>query len=95
MAVRCLRQLSLLVSFAGRRASTTSDADQPDADQRCRRYAAVGASDGIGFGGSVPCVPFDPDCPSGTGLRLSPEAAAAEPTGAPSRSATVASRARC
>ena len=30
-------------------------------------YAAVGASDGIGFGGSVPCVPFDPDCPSGTG----------------------------
>ena len=30
-------------------------------------YAAVGASDGIGFGGSVPCVPFDPECPSGTG----------------------------
>jgi lysophospholipase L1-like esterase len=30
-------------------------------------YAAVGASDGIGFGGSVPCVPFDPDCPNGTG----------------------------
>ena len=30
-------------------------------------YSAIGASDGIGFGGSVPCVPFDPDCPSGTG----------------------------
>ena len=30
-------------------------------------YAAVGASDGVGFGGSVPCVLFDPDCPSGTG----------------------------
>ena len=30
-------------------------------------YSAVGASDGIGFGGSVPCLPFDPDCPSGTG----------------------------
>src|SRR5262245_51023925 len=30
-------------------------------------YAAVGASDGIGFGGSVPCIPFDPDCPNGTG----------------------------
>jgi lysophospholipase L1-like esterase len=30
-------------------------------------YAAVGASDGIGFGGSVPCLPFDPDCPTGTG----------------------------
>jgi lysophospholipase L1-like esterase len=30
-------------------------------------YSAVGASDGIGYGGSVPCVPFDPDCPRGTG----------------------------
>ena len=30
-------------------------------------YSAVGASDGIGFGGSVPCIPFDPDCPAGTG----------------------------
>jgi lysophospholipase L1-like esterase len=30
-------------------------------------YAAIGASDGIGFGGSVPCAPFDPDCPNGTG----------------------------
>ena len=30
-------------------------------------YTALGASDGIGFGGSVPCVPFDPDCPNGTG----------------------------
>lgn len=30
-------------------------------------YSAIGASDGIGFGGSVPCLPFDPDCPSGTG----------------------------
>ena len=31
------------------------------------QYAAVGASDAIGFGGSVPCFPFDPDCPTGTG----------------------------
>jgi lysophospholipase L1-like esterase len=30
-------------------------------------YAAVAASDGVGFGGSVPCLLFDPDCPSGTG----------------------------
>jgi lysophospholipase L1-like esterase len=30
-------------------------------------YAVVGASDTIGFGGSVLCVPFDPDCPTGTG----------------------------
>lgn len=30
-------------------------------------YGVVGASDAIGFGGSVPCLPFDPDCPTGTG----------------------------
>jgi lysophospholipase L1-like esterase len=30
-------------------------------------YSAIAASDGIGYGGSVPCVPFDPECPSGTG----------------------------
>jgi lysophospholipase L1-like esterase len=30
-------------------------------------YGVVGASDTTGFGGSVPCLPFDPDCPSGTG----------------------------
>ena len=30
-------------------------------------YTAIGASDGIGFGSSVVCAPFDPDCPSGTG----------------------------
>lgn len=29
-------------------------------------YTAVGASDGIGFGGSAPCVPFT-ECPNGTG----------------------------
>ncbi len=29
-------------------------------------YTAVGASDGIGYGGSSPCLPFT-DCPSGTG----------------------------
>ena len=30
-------------------------------------YTAIGASDGSGFGSSVVCAPFDPDCPSGTG----------------------------
>lgn len=29
-------------------------------------YTAIGASDGIGFGSSSPCVPFA-DCPNGTG----------------------------
>jgi len=31
-----------------------------------RRYTAIGASDAIGIGASVPCVPFT-DCPAGTG----------------------------
>lgn len=30
-------------------------------------YTAIGASDTIGFGGSIPCVPFDPECSGGTG----------------------------
>jgi lysophospholipase L1-like esterase len=30
-------------------------------------WGVVAASDGIGIGASVPCLPFDPDCPSGTG----------------------------
>lgn len=30
-------------------------------------YTAIGASDAIGVGASVPCAPFDPECPSGTG----------------------------
>ena len=30
-------------------------------------YSAIGASDGIGFGASVVCAPFDPECASGTG----------------------------
>lgn len=31
-----------------------------------RRYTALGASDAVGIGASVPCVPFT-DCPGGTG----------------------------
>jgi lysophospholipase L1-like esterase len=30
-------------------------------------FTALAASDGIGVGGSVQCIPFDPDCPAGTG----------------------------
>ncbi len=29
-------------------------------------YTAIGASDAIGYGGSIPCLPFSP-CPTGTG----------------------------
>jgi lysophospholipase L1-like esterase len=31
------------------------------------QYAALGASEATGFGGSSPCLPYDPDCPTGTG----------------------------
>lgn len=30
-------------------------------------YTAIGASDGIGFGSSVPCIPLAPTCPDGKG----------------------------
>lgn len=30
-------------------------------------YTAIGASDTIGFGSTIPCFPFDPECPGGTG----------------------------
>src|SRR6188472_4405834 len=30
-------------------------------------YTAIGASDGIGFGSSSPCIPLAPSCPNGKG----------------------------
>ena len=48
------------------RSPATRHAHRPDADEHCE-HTAIGASDGIGFGSSVVCAPFDPDCPSGTG----------------------------
>ena len=30
-------------------------------------YTAIGASDGIGFGSSAPCIPLAPSCPNGRG----------------------------
>src|SRR5690349_2090998 len=30
-------------------------------------YTAIGASDGIGFGSSAPCIPLAPDCIEGKG----------------------------
>lgn len=30
-------------------------------------YTAIGASDGIGFGSSSPCIPLAPECPDGKG----------------------------
>ncbi len=41
-------------------------APSPTAPNAAIFYTAIGASDGIGFGGSSPCLPFS-DCPNGTG----------------------------
>ncbi len=41
-------------------------APSPTAPNAAIFYTALGASDGIGFGGSSPCLPFS-DCPNGTG----------------------------
>ena len=46
-------------------------------------YAAVGASDGIGFGGSVPVLPVRSRLPAGTGYVYAPEATISEPTARP------------
>jgi lysophospholipase L1-like esterase len=55
----------------GLAASACSDSDSPTqptppANTNETNYTAVGASDAIGFGGSIPCFPFA-DCPTGTG----------------------------
>ena len=59
----------LLLSFllAGCKRTTETPTDPTPTPTNAVSYSAVGASDGIGFGGSVPCLPFDTDCPNGTG----------------------------
>jgi lysophospholipase L1-like esterase len=54
----------LLAAGAGCKKAETPTTPTPTA---AVFYTAVAASDGSGFGGSAPCLPFDPDCPSGTG----------------------------
>jgi lysophospholipase L1-like esterase len=44
----------------------TPTAPTPNTPDQAIFYTAIGASDGIGFGGSAPCFPFA-DCPNGTG----------------------------
>ncbi len=44
----------------------TPTSPTPNSPTQAVFYTAIGASDGIGFGGSAPCVPFA-ECPNGTG----------------------------
>jgi len=46
--------------------SGSPSAPTPPAAEGPIFYTAIGASDGIGFGSSAPCIPFA-DCPDGTG----------------------------
>ncbi len=61
---------ALLAGFAsGIACSKSSDSPTPSSPSPTDgpiSYTAVGASDGIGFGSSAPCVPFT-DCPDGAG----------------------------
>jgi len=61
-----------MIAVIGLGTACSSESDSPtspspSAPSTSIYYTAVGASDGIGFGGSVPCVPFAIDCSDGTG----------------------------
>ncbi|MGH9384730.1 MAG: SGNH/GDSL hydrolase family protein [Vicinamibacterales bacterium] len=65
-------RISLIIGvllFAG--AACSSKSDTPTAptpsEGQATSYTAIGASDGIGFGGSAPCVPLALECANGTG----------------------------
>jgi lysophospholipase L1-like esterase len=68
----CGRSVLLVVALAAltgcdalRNPTDNSDVPAP-VPANVMNYTAVGASDAVGIGGSVPCVPFAP-CPTGTG----------------------------
>jgi lysophospholipase L1-like esterase len=60
-AVVCL---AMLAGCSENGSDSPTDPSPPNSQEVS--YAAVGASDGIGYGGSLPCLPFA-DCPDGTG----------------------------
>ncbi len=57
----------LIACGAACRKAETPTSPTPDSSTQVIFYTAVGASDGIGFGGSSPCVPLVTECPTGTG----------------------------
>src|SRR5262245_8181399 len=66
--MRILAIFSVLL-FTGSACSNKSDTPtSPSPSQgQTSSYTAIGASDGIGFGGSAPCVPLALECANGTG----------------------------
>lgn len=57
--------LLFVTACKGKDATPTAPSGPPSGSQPVY-FTAIGASDAIGFGGSVACVPFSP-CPDGTG----------------------------
>ena len=56
----------LLSGLAVAGCSKSQNPNGPSPGPQQVQYTAIGASDGIGFGSSAPCVPFT-DCPNGAG----------------------------
>lgn len=68
MPYRISLLLSLLCAIAANACSKDSETPtSPSPTAGAWFYTPLGASDAIGFGGSVPCAPFDLNCPNGTG----------------------------
>jgi lysophospholipase L1-like esterase len=67
LTTRLLVPVICLALLAGCK-KTTDDGggDGPGPSPAAPHYTALGASDAVGIGGSVPCLPFT-DCPGGTG----------------------------
>ena len=63
---RILLMAALLASASACSKAAAPTSPTPDTPTQAIFYTAIGASDGIGFGGSAPCFPFA-DCPNGTG----------------------------
>ena len=57
---------ALVSAFSACSKSESPTSPTPNSPTQAIIYTAIGASDGIGFGGSAPCLPFA-DCPNGTG----------------------------
>jgi lysophospholipase L1-like esterase len=64
-ARRAITAAALLASLAACSSNKSNSPTQPSSPARTI-YAAIGASDAVGIGASVPCLPFV-DCPTGTG----------------------------
>lgn len=65
------RFLGILGILLTTTAACSSNSDTPTSPtpgtNQAISYTAIGASDGIGFGGSTPCVPLALECSNGTG----------------------------